>query len=58
VTSAAYGYTVDRPVALGWLPAPLAGEGSPVQVGWFDRRIPMTVAAAPLVDPEMKRLRG
>ncbi len=58
VTSAAYGYTVDRPVALGWLPASLAGAGSAIEVGYFDRRIPMTVAAAPLVDPEMTRLRG
>jgi glycine cleavage system aminomethyltransferase T len=58
VTSAGYGYTVDRPVALGWLPAELATPGTTVHIGYFDRRIPVTVAESPLVDPEMKRLRG
>ncbi len=58
VTSASYGYTVDRPVALAWLPAELSTPETPVEVGYFDRRIPMRVAAGPLVDPEMKRLRG
>jgi dimethylglycine oxidase len=58
ITSAAYGYTVDRPIALAWLPAQLAKEGTEVEIGYFDRRIPMRVAASPLVDPEMKRLKA
>src|SRR6185503_1089362 len=58
VTSAAYGYTVDRPIALAWLPAALASEGTEVEIGYFDRRIPMTVAPTVLVDPDMNRLRG
>ena len=40
------------------VPAALAEPGSAVQVGYFERRIPFTVAGSPLVDPEMKRLRG
>jgi glycine cleavage system aminomethyltransferase T len=29
-----------------------------VEIEYFGRRIPATVTAEPLVDPEMKRLRG
>jgi dimethylglycine oxidase len=57
VTSAAFGHTVGRPIAYAWLPAS-AGVGTSVEIGYFDRRIPATVAAEPLVDPEMQRIRG
>jgi dimethylglycine oxidase len=57
VTSAAFGHTVGRPIAYAWLPAS-AGVGTAVEIGYFDRRIPATVAAEPLVDPEMTRIRG
>jgi dimethylglycine oxidase len=57
VTSAAYGHTVGAPVAYAWLPAS-ANEGTRVEIQYFDRRIPATVAAEPLVDPEMKRIRA
>jgi glycine cleavage system aminomethyltransferase T len=57
VTSAAFGHTVGRPVAYAWLPAS-AGAGTPVEIGYFGRRIPATVVAEPLVDPDMTRLRG
>ncbi|QCU77267.1 FAD-dependent oxidoreductase [Citricoccus sp. SGAir0253] len=56
-TSAAYGYTVHRPVAYAWLPASVA-EGDTVQVRYFDRLVDATVAAEPLVDPEMARIKG
>ncbi|GLY14211.1 FAD-dependent oxidoreductase [Kineosporia rhizophila] len=58
VTSAAYGYTVNAPIAYAWLPAELSAPGQRVEIGYFDRRLPATVAAEPLFDPEMKRLRG
>ncbi|GLY31102.1 FAD-dependent oxidoreductase [Kineosporia sp. NBRC 101731] len=58
VTSAAYGYTVDAPIAYAWLPASLSVPGQRVEIGYFDRRLSATVAAEPLFDPEMKRLRG
>jgi glycine cleavage system aminomethyltransferase T len=48
---------VGRPVAYAWLPAS-AGVGTPVEIGWFDRRVPATVSAEPLVDPEVTRIRG
>jgi glycine cleavage system aminomethyltransferase T len=58
VTSAAFGYTVGVGIAYAWLPAALAEPGTPVEIGYFDRRIAATVAAEPLFDPTMTRLRG
>lgn len=57
VTSAAFGHTVGTPIAYAWLPA-RAGVGTQVEIGYFDRRITATVAAEPLVDPEMKKIRS
>ena len=57
VTSAAFGHTVAAPVAYAWLPAS-ATPGTQVEIQYFDRRIAATVAAEPLVDPEMKRIRA
>lgn len=57
VTSAAYGYTVRTPLAYAWLPASTV-EGDQVEIEYFGRRIPATVAADPLFDPKMERLRG
>ncbi|EOD63239.1 GcvT family protein [Amycolatopsis vancoresmycina] len=56
VTSAAYGYTVGRPIAYAWLPAS-AEIGSSVEIEYFGRRVAATVAAEPLVDPGMERIR-
>ncbi len=58
VTSAAYGHTIDAPIAYAWLPAALAVPGTPVAIGYFDRRLDATVAAEPLFDPKHERLRG
>ncbi|MBT0767386.1 FAD-dependent oxidoreductase [Kineosporia sp. J2-2] len=58
VTSAAYGYTVNAPIAYAWLPTELSVPGERVEIGYFDRRLHATVAAEPLFDPEMKRLRS
>ena len=57
VTSAAFGHTVGRPIAYAWLPAS-ATVGTPVEIEYFGTRVRATVAAEPLVDPEMTRLRG
>jgi glycine cleavage system aminomethyltransferase T/glycine/D-amino acid oxidase-like deaminating enzyme len=57
VTSAAWGYTVGSGIAYAWLPASLAEPGQTVHIGYFGRRIPATVAAEPLYDPTMSRLR-
>jgi dimethylglycine oxidase len=57
VTSAAYGYTVRKPIAYAWLPAD-AAVGDAVEIEYFGTRIAATVTAEPLVDPGMERLRG
>lgn len=56
-TSAAYGYTVGRSIAYAWLPAAGAAPGSRVEIGYFGDRLPATVAAEPLFDPEMACIR-
>ena len=57
VTSAAFGHTIGRPIAYAWLPATTT-VGTSVEIDYFGTRIPATVAAEPLVDPGMTRLRG
>jgi len=57
VTSAAYGYSVRKPIAYAWLPAAV-GVGDAVEVEYFGERVAATVTAEPLFDPGMERLRG
>ncbi len=56
VTSAAFGHTIGKPIAYAWLPAGLE-PGRAVEVEYFGERFAATVAAEPLVDPEMARIR-
>ncbi|MEV5302039.1 GcvT family protein [Amycolatopsis methanolica] len=56
VTSAAFAHTLGVPIAYAWLPAG-ATPGTAVEIGYFGRRVRATVAAEPLVDPEMLRIR-
>lgn len=57
VTSAAHGSTIGRTIAYAWLPAVAAEIGTAVEVEYFGRRLPATVSAEPLVDPQMSRIR-
>ncbi|KAL3491050.1 hypothetical protein BJX62DRAFT_251508 [Aspergillus germanicus] len=57
VTTAAFGFSVRKPVAYAWLPAGVA-EGVSVEIEYFGRRIRATVTAEPVFDPEGKRLLG
>jgi glycine cleavage system aminomethyltransferase T len=57
-TSAGYGYSVGRCIVYGYLPAELAVPGTPVEVEYFDERLPATVAEDPLWDPKGERLRA
>ena len=57
VTSAAFGYTIGKPIAYAYLPSSV-NEGDAVEIEYFGNRIPATVALEPLVDPQMTRLRG
>jgi glycine cleavage system aminomethyltransferase T len=58
VTSAAFGYTIGRPIAYAWLPSVVAVPGRAVQIGYFDERVDAVVAEEPLFDPKMARLRS
>ncbi|MFJ9852160.1 FAD-dependent oxidoreductase [Streptomyces sp. NPDC101150] len=55
VTSAAYGYTLGRCIAYAWLPPLSTGTG--VDIEYFGRKVPATVADEPLFDPKMTRIR-
>lgn len=57
VTSAAYGYSVRKPIAYSYLPAEVS-VGDSVEIEYFGRRIMATVTQDPLYDPTMSRLRG
>ncbi|MBW7886084.1 MAG: aminomethyl transferase family protein, partial [Caldilineaceae bacterium] len=58
VTSANYGYSLGKLIAYGYLPTEYAKEGTVVEVQCFGRRFAATVAADPLFDPKMARLRA
>ena len=57
VTSAAFGYTVRKPIAYAYLPSAVS-LGDSVEIEYFGRRIQATVTEDPLYDPTMSRLRG
>ncbi|MEV1287689.1 FAD-dependent oxidoreductase [Micromonospora sp. NPDC049679] len=57
VTSASYGYSIGRTVAYAWLPSAVSVPGTPVTIGYFGEQLPATVAAEPLFDPQMERIR-
>jgi len=57
VTSAAFGYTIRKPIAYASLLSTVV-EGDSVEIEYFGRRIPATVTPEPLYDPNMSRLRG
>ncbi|MEV5409556.1 FAD-dependent oxidoreductase [Thermopolyspora sp. NPDC052614] len=57
VTSAAFGHTIGRPIAYAWLPAELSEPGTRVEVEYFGRRVPAEVAAEPLFDPDMAKIK-
>ncbi|MGI8650345.1 MAG: GcvT family protein [Rubrobacter sp.] len=58
VTSAGYGYSVERSIAYAWGPPELAEEGTKVEIEYFGVRHGASVASEPLFDPAMKRMRG
>src|SRR5262249_16206758 len=57
VTSANFGYSVGKSIAYGYLPVEWAAVGERVEVELFCERFPAMVAAEPLFDPAMHRLR-
>ncbi len=57
VTTAAFGYSIRKPVVYAWLPASLA-EGAGVEIGYFGKRIRASVVAEPVYDVDGKKLAG
>ncbi|RKT79614.1 dimethylglycine oxidase [Terracoccus luteus] len=57
VTSAAFGYTIGKPIAYAYLPASVQ-EGDAVEIEYFGDAVKATVTAEPVYDPSMSRLRG
>jgi glycine cleavage system aminomethyltransferase T len=48
---------VHKPITYSYLPSSV-NVGDAAEIEYLGKRIPATVAAEPLYDPEMKRLRG
>jgi len=57
VTSANFGFAIDRSIAYGYLPAELARPGQRVDLQYFGLRHPATVTEEPLYDPTDARMR-
>lgn len=57
VTSAAFGYTIGKPIAYAYLPGSVR-DGEAVEIEYFGVRIKASVTQEPLYDRQMTRLRG
>jgi aminomethyltransferase len=55
VTSGAFGPTIGAPVAMGYVPAAHASEGTTVYGEVRGRRLPATVVALPFTPARFKR---
>jgi 4-methylaminobutanoate oxidase (formaldehyde-forming) len=55
VTSGGFGYRVGASIAYAYLPADVP-NGTPVEVGVFDRWVPAVVRQDPLFDPKMQHV--
>ncbi|KAL5429199.1 hypothetical protein PMIN04_000440 [Paraphaeosphaeria minitans] len=55
ITTAAFGFTVGRPIAYTWLPSSVS-VGETIEAEYFGRRVAATVVREPLYDPEGSRL--
>lgn len=58
VTSGAYGYSVDKSLAIGYVKAGLAQPGDTMHVAILGRAVPATILSEPPFDPQGKRLRS
>jgi glycine cleavage system aminomethyltransferase T len=58
VTSANYGYSIDKFIVYGYLPLAYAAEGAKVDVVYFGQRYSATVVKEPLYDPDNLRLKA
>ncbi|KAL4805775.1 hypothetical protein BDV18DRAFT_165620 [Aspergillus unguis] len=57
VTTAAFGYSIRKPIAYAWLPGGVA-EGASVDILYFAKRIRASVVSEPVYDSEGSKLLG
>ncbi|MBV9521714.1 MAG: aminomethyltransferase family protein, partial [Alphaproteobacteria bacterium] len=57
VTSGGYGHFVERSLAQGYVPKELAQDGGAFEIEIIGERRKARISAAPLFDPEAKRMR-
>ncbi|KAG8532530.1 uncharacterized protein KY384_002407 [Bacidia gigantensis] len=57
VTSAAFGFTIGKPIAYAYLPSTIM-EGEAIEIEYFGKRIQATVNSEPLYDSRNSYLRG
>ncbi len=55
VTSGAYGPTIEAPMSMGYLPKPLATEGTVIYGEVRGKRMPVKVAKLPFTPANFKR---
>ncbi|HWT30589.1 MAG TPA: FAD-dependent oxidoreductase [Propylenella sp.] len=58
VTSGGYGHSVGKSLAMGYVPASLAADGTPLQVELLGSFYDATVTARPSYDPDGARMRA
>ena len=58
VTSGGYAHWVKKSMALGYVPAELAADGTRLEVELLGEFYPAHVQGRPLYDPEGKRMRS
>ncbi|MCY4168385.1 MAG: FAD-dependent oxidoreductase [Rhodobacter sp.] len=58
ITSGAYGYNVEKSLAIGYVKAGLAKPGDRVNVAILGGSVPATILSKPPFDPEGRRLRA
>lgn len=58
VSSANTGYSVSKHLAYAYLPPALAQPGQKLEIEYFGERLPATVTAEPVFDPEGQRVRA
>ncbi len=58
IRTTGFGYTVNKNIALAYLPVAIAAPGQEVQIESFGERVVAQVAKGPLYDPNGDRLRG
>jgi glycine cleavage system aminomethyltransferase T len=55
ITSAAFGYTIGKPIAYSYLPAGIP-EGDVVEVEYFGRKISATIGPTPVLSMAKKQV--